>query len=179
MWLLIVTCTATNRWWFNITRKLNMNQGENFAQERKTTNGSVIELQKSIYVFAAIVILLGNIGGSSVFIAPTTILTLTGSPGLAIVLWLGGGLLTFSIALSVCELALRLPRAGGPYIYALEVFGNIPGFMILWGFVLLISFPTWALGAYTASLYMLAVIYQTCSSPDILVNMVAFWILRK
>ena len=98
-----------------------------------------VELKKSITFVGAVAIMLGNIGGASIFIAPTTILTLTGSPGLAVLMWCVGGLVTLSIAVSVCELALLLPRAGGPYIYALQVFGNIPGFIVLWGFVILLS----------------------------------------
>ena len=97
------------------------------------SNGKVVletekvELRKSIHFAGALAILLGNLGGASIFIAPTTILKLTGSPGLAIIMWTAGGLVTWSIAYSICELALLLPGAGGPYIYTLKVFGNIPG----------------------------------------------------
>lgn len=138
-----------------------------------------VELRKSIKFSGAVAILLGNIGGTSIFIAPTTILALTGSPGLAVIMWSAGGLLTWSIAYSICELALLLPGAGGPYIYTLKVFGNIPGFIILWGFVLLIGFPSWALASYAGSLYILSLFYPSCRPPDSVVKLVAAWLLGE
>lgn len=138
-----------------------------------------VELRKSIGFVGVVAIVLGNIGGASIFIAPTTILTLTGSPGLAVLMWCVGGLVTLSIAVSVCELALLLPKAGGPYIYTLQVFGNIPGFIVLWGFVILIGFPSWALAAYTGSLYILALVFPDCAPPDSAVKLLAAWLLGK
>lgn len=148
--------------------------GEN---DLKVAYEGKIELKKTITFTGVLAILLGNIGGASIFIAPTTILVLSGSPGLAVVLWCAGGLLTWSIAYSVCELALLLPGAGGPYIYTLKVFGNIPGFILLWGFILLIGFPSWALSSYTGALYILSVFYPTCRPPDYVVKLIAAWLL--
>ena len=145
--------------------------------QKKISIQTEVELRKSIKFTGILAILLGNIGGASIFIAPTTVLSLTGSPGLACVMWCVGGLVTMSIAVSVCELALLLPRAGGPYFYTLQVFGNIPGFIILWGFVILIGFPSWALAAYTGALYSLSVIYPDCTPPESAVKLLAAWLL--
>ncbi|KAK7114701.1 hypothetical protein V1264_000718 [Littorina saxatilis] len=160
----------------------NSSDGEKSARQRSQTpkvefETERVELKKSIKFSGALAILLGNLGGASIFIAPTTILSLTGSPGLAVLMWCVGGLVTLSIAVSVCELALLLPRAGGPYIYTLQVFGNIPGFIILWGFVIFIGFPSWALAAYTGALYMLSLVYPDCPPPESAVKLLAAWLL--
>ncbi|XP_076448736.1 large neutral amino acids transporter small subunit 1-like [Babylonia areolata] len=148
------------------------------ASETSPKTNTKVELKKSIKFTGALAILLGNIGGGSIFIAPTTVLKLTGSPGLAVLMWCLGGLVTMSVAVSVCELALLLPRAGGPYFYTLQVFGDIPGFIVLWGFVILIAFPSWALSAYTGSLYILSIFFTPdCPPPESAVKLLAAWLL--
>lgn len=131
-----------------------------------------VELRKALSLKEAVVVLVGNIGGTSIFIGATSIQALTGSAGLAVVMWLVGGVNMMLMAFSVCELALLLPQAGGPYSYTKFVFGNTAAFVVLLGFVTFVGCPAWALGAYTAALYLLTLV-TPCSPPDLAVKLVA------
>ncbi|XP_025115811.1 large neutral amino acids transporter small subunit 2-like isoform X2 [Pomacea canaliculata] len=131
-----------------------------------------VELRKALSLKEAVVVLVGNIGGTSIFIGATSIQALTGSAGLAVVMWLVGGVNMMLMAFSVCELALLLPQAGGPYSYTKFVFGNTAAFVVLMGFVTFVGCPAWALGAYTAALYLLTLV-TPCSPPDLAVKLVA------
>lgn len=138
-----------------------------------------VELKRSITLFGVIVILISNIGGTGVFIAPSTVLQLTGSPGLALILWSVGGFIQALLACCVAELSQFFGNAGGPYFFIDWVFGNLASFVFLWSYLIFIAAPLWALGAYTASLYLLSLVFTDCPPPEGLVKLLAAWILSK
>lgn len=138
-----------------------------------------IELKRSITFFGVVAILIANIGGTGVFIAPTTILKLSGSPGLAVITWTVGGLIQVSLAFCVVQLAQLFNKAGGPYYFINRVFGDLASFVFMWGYLIFIAAPSWALGAYTASLYLLSLIFGDCLPSDGLIKLVAAWIMSK
>lgn len=134
-------------------------------------------LQRSITIFGVIAILIANAGGTSIFITPTMILRLAGSPGMSIVVWMVGGIVQGLFAFCSVELALMFQKAGGPYYYINFSFGDLAGFVYMWGFVIFIVGPTWALNSYTASLYTLSVVYTDCKPSDFLVKLGALWLM--
>ncbi|MFZ4069459.1 MAG: APC family permease [Caulobacterales bacterium] len=48
--------------------------------------------------------------------------------------WLVTGVGSILLALVFARLAQRTPRSGGPYAYARDAFGDLPGFLIAWGY---------------------------------------------
>ena len=138
-----------------------------------------VKLKRSITFFGVIAILIANIGQTSIFITPTMILRFTGSPGMSIIIWMLGGIMQAFIAFCAVEVALMLNKAGGPYYFIYYTFGDMAGFAFMWGYVIFVSGPTWALGAYTTSLYTLSAFYTGCEPPDFLVKLVALWLMGK
>lgn len=138
-----------------------------------------VELKRTITFFGTVAILIANIGGTGIFIAPTTILSFSGSPGMAMVMWLAGGVMQVSMALCVVEVALMFNKAGGPYYFIYQTFGELPGFVFMWGYLIFIAAPSWALGAYTASLYSLSLVFTDCDPPDVVVKLIAVWVMSK
>ncbi|WP_417482075.1 APC family permease [Maricaulis sp.] len=69
--------------------------------------------------------------GSGIFLLPSVMAPygLMGFSGW--VLTAAGSIL---LALVMSRLALRTTRSGGPYIYAREAFGDLPGFLVIWGY---------------------------------------------
>ncbi|KAK3767280.1 hypothetical protein RRG08_065664 [Elysia crispata] len=134
-------------------------------------------LRRSITLVGAVAILIANIGGIGIFITPTMILRFSGSPGLSILIWLLGGIVQAAYAFCTVEIALMFNKAGGPYFYIYSSFGDMAGFVYMWGFVIFIVGPSWALGSYTASLYTLSVIFTDCQPSDFLVKLVALWLM--
>ncbi|XP_048253454.1 Y+L amino acid transporter 2-like isoform X1 [Haliotis rufescens] len=131
------------------------------------------KLKRSIGLFSATTMLIANTGGNGIFIASTAILYYAGSPGFALVLWVVSGLVNFGLSGCFTEVGLLLPKAGGPYFYVMQVFGSLPGFVVLWGFLWMIMAPAWALGGYTASLYIIKLAFPGCTPPDVGVKLLA------
>ena len=67
--------------------------------------------------------------GSGIFMMPT-LLAPYGMLGLSGWLIAGGG--SILVALTMSRLVRRIPKTGGPYVYANEGLGNFAGFIIAW-----------------------------------------------
>lgn len=104
------------------------------ASERKGT-----EFIKGLGVMDAANIVMGSMIGSGIFLAPSLMAGYIQTPGLLILLWLIGGLLTVFAALSFSELAASFPRAGGQYVFLKESFSPLWGFLYGWCVFLVIQ----------------------------------------
>lgn len=138
-----------------------------------------VQLKKSLTLIHCTAIMVAVTGSSSVFISPTSILSYSGSVGAALIVWLVGGLINLMLALCFAELGTLLPTAGGPYAYVMRVFGPLPGFLIMWGYVVLIAGPFWALLAYTAALYIIQPVFPGCTVPVWAIRLLAGWLMGK
>jgi len=79
-------------------------------------------------------LVIGAVIGSGIFMTAGFIAEYLPSPGLILIVWLVGGLITISGALSFAELGAMFPKAGGQYIYIREAYGSWAGFFFGWGF---------------------------------------------
>jgi APA family basic amino acid/polyamine antiporter len=80
-----------------------------------------------------VLLIVGTVIGSGIFLVPGAILRLLGnSVGLAIAVWLTGGLLSFLGALTYGELSALKPEAGGLYVYIRDCFGPFLSFLFGW-----------------------------------------------
>jgi len=70
--------------------------------------------------------------GSGIFVIP--ILAAKASGTLSIISWFIGAIFSTLVGLCLSELAVKIPRTGGPYAYAHKVFGNEIGFLSGWIF---------------------------------------------
>src|SRR4051794_12463622 len=76
----------------------------------------------------AIAIVVGNVIGTGVFKKGTKVAANAPEFGLGISVWIVGGVLVLLGALAMAEIAVRLPRAGGNYVYLREGFGRRAAF---------------------------------------------------
>ena len=88
-------------------------------------------MKKSLGFWRSWALVVGTIIGSGVFTLPS-ILAPYGS--FSFVGWLVTGLGALAIAYSLCHLAARNPRLGGPYAYVYDAFGTIPAMIVAWGY---------------------------------------------
>jgi APA family basic amino acid/polyamine antiporter len=79
-------------------------------------------------------LVIGAVIGSGIFMTAGFIAEYLPSPGLMLIVWLVGGLIAVSGALSFAELGAMFPKAGGQYIYIREAYGPWAGFFFGWGF---------------------------------------------
>jgi basic amino acid/polyamine antiporter, APA family len=78
-------------------------------------------------------IVLGTVIGSGVFLVPGPVLSdVGGHVGIALGVWIAGGVLSFLGAITYAELGAMMPQAGGIYVYIRDAFGRLPAFLFGW-----------------------------------------------
>ncbi|MBZ9622224.1 amino acid permease [Clostridium sp. FP2] len=97
-------------------------------------------LKKEIGLLAASAVVIGMVIGSGVFFKPTAIYTATGAPGLGMIAWIIGGLITIAGGLTAAEVAAAIPKTGGMIVWLEETYGEVWGFLLGW-VETVISFP--------------------------------------
>jgi basic amino acid/polyamine antiporter, APA family len=101
----------------------------------------------------------GAVIGSGIFIAPSLILRqLGGSVGLAMLVWVCGGILSLLGALTYAELAAANPEAGGLYCFIRDGFGRLPAFLYGWCLFLVIASGTIAALSHAFTRYLAEII---------------------
>jgi APA family basic amino acid/polyamine antiporter len=98
--------------------------------------------KRDLSLFDAMMIVMGAMIGSGIFIVSADIARTVGSPGLLLVVWLITGVLTVIGALSYGELAGMMPHAGGLYVYLREAYNPLIGFLYGWTTFLVIQTGT-------------------------------------
>jgi APA family basic amino acid/polyamine antiporter len=111
---------------------------------------------KPIFTARNIAILtVGSVIGSGVFLVPSSVLRDSGgSVGVATVVWIVGGLLSFLGALAYAELSAMNPRAGGLYLYLRDAFGHAVAFAYGWTLFIVIGAGTVATLAVGSTNYL-------------------------
>ena len=102
-----------------------------------------------------VMLTLGTVIGSGIFLVPGVVLKLSeGRLGLALVVWIVGGVLSFLGALTYAELGASRPDAGGLYTYIRDAFGPLPAFLYGWTSFLVIASGSVATLAVAFSSYL-------------------------
>src|SRR5258706_16439736 len=89
---------------------------------------------RGLNLFDAVMIVVGVMIGSGIFIVAADMSRLINSAGWMLAAWLVTALLTITAALSYGELAAMRPHAGGMYIYLREAFSPRWGVLSGWAF---------------------------------------------
>jgi APA family basic amino acid/polyamine antiporter len=100
------------------------------------------ELPRVLGLISIIGIVIGAMIGSGIFINPAKVAQDVGTPGLMLLVWIVGGVLSFFGALAVAELAAAYPQAGGVYVYLREAYGPAIAFLFGWALFLVIESGT-------------------------------------
>ncbi|MGZ7116266.1 MAG: amino acid permease [Methanobacterium sp.] len=94
----------------------------------------MVQLKRKLSLFDVTNLVVGTIVGADIYIAAAFGAGFLGPASL--VAWVIAGLMAIVIALSFAECSSVLPRAGGPYIYAKEAFGDFIGFLAGWSLLI-------------------------------------------
>jgi N-acyl-D-aspartate/D-glutamate deacylase/amino acid transporter len=87
-----------------------------------------------------VLIVIGTVIGSGIFIVPATVLAQTGGAlGTSLLVWFVAGVLSLLGALTYGELGAANPDAGGLYVYIRDAFGPLPAFLYGWTAFFVIS----------------------------------------
>lgn len=104
------------------------------------------QLRKNLGLATATSIVVGCVIGAGVFFKPYAIYQATdGAPGMGMLSWVLGGLVTIFGALTFAEVAVMIPRTGGMVAYLSEAFDQRVGFLAGWMQVV-IFYPAYLAG---------------------------------
>lgn len=114
-------------------------------------------MEKKLKLWDAIMLVMGSMIGSGIFIVSSDMMRNLGSGFWLIVVWIITGIMTVAAAISYGELSAIFPKAGGQYTYIKEIFGKLTGFLYGWGLFSVIQTGTiaavaMAFGKFTAYL---------------------------
>jgi len=114
-------------------------------------------MEKKLKLWDSVMIVMGSMIGSGIFIVSADIMRNLGSGYWMIVVWLITAMMTIAAAISYGELSAMFPKAGGQYTYITEIFGKPMGFLYGWGMFTVIQTGTIAavavaFGKFTAYL---------------------------
>ncbi len=91
------------------------------------------ELRRSLGFTDLVLIAIGTVIGSGIFLVPGVVLRQTGAnTGTALIVWAVAGVLSLLGALTYAELGAMKPEAGGLYTYIRDGFGALPAFLYGW-----------------------------------------------
>jgi basic amino acid/polyamine antiporter, APA family len=89
-------------------------------------------LVKGLGTWDAALITIGSVLGTGIFLTTSDMARVLPHPGLILLAWACGGVLTLAGALTYAELGAMFPRAGGQYHFLKEAYGPLWGFLFGW-----------------------------------------------
>jgi len=89
-------------------------------------------LPRNLGLWSAAAVLVGTTIGSGIFRVPSEVARDVGAAGPMLLVWVLGGLVTLTGALSIAEMAAAFPRSGGIFAYILESEGRFWAFLYGW-----------------------------------------------
>lgn len=103
------------------------------SQQAKSNNAAAAPaLVRGLSARDGVLITVGSVLGTGIFLTTGDIARVLPHAGLILLVWIVGGLLTLTGALTYAELGGLFPRAGGQYQFLKEAYGPLPGFLFGW-----------------------------------------------
>ncbi len=132
-------------------------------------------MKKTIGFWRAWGLVVGITIGNGIFMLPAY---LAPYGELSIVGWIFAGGGTLFIAILLGKLAKKLPMLGGPYVYTREAFGDLPGFLVAWGYWISLWTAVGA-GGVAFSGYLMSIFPTWNEIPYLspLIAIVSIWIV--
>jgi basic amino acid/polyamine antiporter, APA family len=103
------------------------------------TSSSPPSLRRALSTFDLTMIAVGSTIGSGIFLTPSLIARVLPDPVMIAAVWIVGGLMALSGALTFAELGGMMPGAGGIYTYLNGAYGGLFGFLYGWAYFLVVN----------------------------------------
>lgn len=124
--------------------------------------------QAQLKLLDAVMLVVGAMIGSGIFIVSADIARTMNSPGGLLLVWVATGIITLFGALSYGELAAAMPRAGGQYVFLREGLGPMTGF--LYGWTLFLVIQTGTIAAVAVAFARFLGVFVPSVSPDVFLS---------
>ena len=127
-------------------------------------------LARRLGLFDAVMLVMGGIIGSGIFVTPAEVARHVGTPFLIVGVWiLGGAIFALAGAFVYAELAVRRPEVGGQYAYLRDAYGPLPAFLYGWALLLVIQSGGMAAVAITFARYLNELVHLPVSDAVVAV----------
>lgn len=97
------------------------------------------QLQKKLTLYGLTMIAVGSCIGSGIFVTPAQIVSAVPNVTLILAVWVLGGVIALTGALTFSELGGLFPKSGGVYVYLKEAYGELVGFLYGWTILLVVN----------------------------------------
>ncbi len=118
----------------------------------------------SLSVRDVVAIVVGIVVGVGIFKTPSVVAANAGGPGLLILIWIIGGVISLNGALCYAELATAYPHPGGDYHYITRAFGKKVAFLFAWARMTVIQTGSIAMVAFIFGDYLTGLLPITSSA---------------
>ena len=129
--------------------------------------------KRELGLFDGIMLVVGSMIGSGIFIVSSDIARQVGSAGWLLFIWLITAITTTIAAVSYGELSAMYPKAGGQYVFLQEAYGRLTAFLFGWSFFAVIQTGTIAAVGVAFSKFA-AYIFEPFSENNILLEIGTF-----
>ena len=90
------------------------------------------QLNKRINLYGLTMIAVGSCIGAGIFTTPNVVAQPLNNHLLVLIIWILGGLISLTGALTFAELGGMFPKSGGVYVFLKEAYGDLTGFLYGW-----------------------------------------------
>jgi APA family basic amino acid/polyamine antiporter len=119
-------------------------------------------LRRTLGFTDLVLIAMGTVIGSGIYLVAGPVLQQTGlRSDVAMLVWVGGGVLSLLGALTYAELGAMKPSAGGLYVFIRDAFGPLPAFLYGWTSFLVIASGSLAALAVAFAQYLTQIVPLT------------------
>ncbi|XP_045108013.1 Y+L amino acid transporter 2-like [Portunus trituberculatus] len=122
-------------------------------------------MRRELNLADSIIVLIGIISGSGIFISANGVLQYSGSVGLSLLVWVLSGFISLIGGFVYTELAAMIPSSGGAYSYVLTAYGRVAAFVFLWMSLFLEEVNMMAIDALTFGTYVLQPFFPDSQTP--------------
>ncbi|HDP99153.1 MAG TPA: amino acid permease [bacterium] len=99
----------------------------------------MVQLKKSLTRFDLTMIAIGSVIGSGIFLTPSMIAAALPAPIWILTVWVLGGIMALTGALTFAELSAMMPEAGGIYVFLSRTYGKLFGFLYGWVYFFVVN----------------------------------------
>jgi amino acid transporter len=132
-----------------------------------------VQLKRRFGLMHGVGVVAGLVIGGGIYLSPRGVLMHAGSPGLSLVVWMIGGLLTLLGALTYAEIGVEIPESGALYAYMRRLYGPFGAFLFLWSYLFFVRVGANAIKCLMFGRYLLKPIFPDCPVPEVAIRLFA------
>ena len=131
-------------------------------------------LVRAIGLWSAVMIVIGSVIGSGIFLTTGGMAALIPSASLLLLAWVAGGVLAVAGGLTYAEMGAMYPRSGGVYVFLREAYGPLVAFLYGWASLLVVISGATAAVAVGFAEY-LSFFFPLLSTSNVVVSLAVPW----